>query len=247
METIFQEPRHHYAPFSEDSVILIQLILTEFIQTHQTLLQILSIFENPNPVNMMTLNAENSLFNLLNQLLGQSSYSNPPSIFSSHSNASLKKLKNYCESYSHQSLSQNKHARRLYYVVHRTWLATLNQLERLQIIHLRKSKSPSVLIKEQHKQVQLIVGRFNQVIKTIPLMIHPYLNNENILLYLLRHKDPLIQIYGNQTFSKQFKWPINPMEMKTLLDNRYQSRGFNSLLPLIKQMFLQEEVSLDVS
>ena len=63
----------------------------------------------------------------------------------------------------------------------------------------------------------------------------PYWDNENVILCLLRIRQSLIDIYGEDFIDKRLKWPAKSKELLEFLSQRYRERGFESLLPTIQQ------------
>jgi hypothetical protein len=131
---------------------------------------------------------------------------------------------------------------------HQAWLLALHLLELLNsvalnpYIHNPKTILFLVPLKRAFHHFQI---RFNQIIRYIPRIMNDYWNNENVFLCILRKKEALAEIYGNNFLKKRFKWPLKSTDHIQSLVERYQARGFESLLPTIQQLLETKVVLYD--
>ena len=168
---------------------------------------------------------------LLKQLVGTQTHVQPLSPLSNWTTGALTKLKKYCELLSRHTPYQKRHPLQLYRAVHQTWIAAIDHLELLQIMHTVLTQNITPVSKIYIKRVKNLQTRFERVIKQVPKMIHPYWNNENVMLCLMRYKGPLTQIYGEIPLYEKFKWPINPQEIKDALIQKYTKKGVKYIAP----------------
>ncbi len=77
----------------------------------------------------------------------------------------------------------------------------------------------------------------------IPRVLSSYCDNENVILCLLRKKDPLAKIYGKDSLYKRFKWPTKPTELNKWITQRYQARGLSEMLVTMQCLFDAETIS----
>jgi hypothetical protein len=218
-------------------------MMVEFVQTYQLTLQIKTLIQEhlnstQTPKDFL------SLIKILGQLIGC-----PPqqerSSFSWWTKGSLTKLKEYCEQFSRNSFHQNKQHIHLHLAAHQAWLTAIHNLELLNSLYVNiytQNPEAILLILPLKRTFNTLHIRFNQVIRCIPRVMGDYWNDENVILCLLRKRAQFIEIYGSDFLYKRFKWPIKITELVQLLVQRYQARGFDTLLPTIQQILDSEEI-----
>lgn len=237
---------HSLTPLFHDPSILMQLIIDETIRSHQLFMQINSLLgqEIQSPQHLAKFSVDFNV--LLDQLIGSPLLQE----FSSSSfwtKGTLTKLKEYCRKVFNLSAYANKHLVNFNSAIHLTWQKTLYAFELFHSIYShslpRTASTIYLLILKQ--SFDRILSHFNKAIKTLPGILTDFWDNENVLFYLLRNKDALENIYGPNFLRKQFKCPHHPAKIQTLLMERYQTRGFEAVLPIIQNLF-EVEIPIQV-
>ncbi len=242
MSTQIQGPNHHFKAFYKDDSLLIQFIIVEFIQTYQLALQIKTLVQEYIDSIQTSDHAYTSLFQKFGQLIGSLS---KQEYFSQWTQGSLTKLKEYCEQFSLNSKHQNESHIHLNRAVYQAWLTAMHHFELLNALKPNKAQKKAYLLISFKRSCHHLQTRFNQVMRYIPRAMMTYWDNENVALCLLRKRTQLAAIYGADFLSKRFKWPIKLDEMISLVIQRYQKRGFDPLLPMIKNIVLEKEMAYD--
>lgn len=245
MFTQFPGPDHHFSAYYENNSLLIQFMMGEFIQTRQLTLRIKSLIHEHLESEEKFYAIYPSLIQTLRELIGSSARHEQHS-FSLWSNGSLTKLKVYCEQFSRNSSHQHKRHINLHMATHQAWLSAMHNLELLNSLCIASYKNPETVLplislKRTFNTLQI---RFNQIVRSLPRVLNDYKSDENVILCLLRKRDQLIEIYG-EDFLQRFKWPFKSKELVQLLVERYQVRGFEALVPTIQQIFETKEGCCD--
>jgi len=242
MLTEIRDPDSCFSPFYENNSLLIQFILEEFIESYQLVFQIKTLIQKRLNFNQTLDSLSSSLIHLLSQLIGS-----PPKherySFSRWTKGPLTKFKEYAEQFSRNSRHQNRMHIHLHISTRQAWVKAIHNLELLDYLYVNpcppNPKAVLFLIPLKHALKTLQVC-FNQISRYIPRIVNAYWDDENILLFLLRKKALLAKIYGNDFLYQEFKWPIKGSELIQLLTERYQTRGFEALLPVIQELSQEE-------
>jgi hypothetical protein len=241
MSPLVPGSNRHFYHYYEDNSLLVQFIIVEFIQTHHLIFQIKTLIQNHLDSVHIPQSIVPSLMHVFSQLVGCLSQQERV-FFSRWTKGSLTKLKEYCEQFARNSNYQNKQQIKLHLAAHQTWLAAIYYLEllySLQVTHDPQSQTYFLL--PLKRVFQTLQRRFNQVMRSIPHVMSPYCKNENVILCLLRKKAPLAKIYGDDFLYKSFKWSFEPKELSQLLIQCYEARGFQSILPMVKEILKEED------
>ena len=239
---------HHFSAYYEDNSLVIQFMMTELIHTYELTFQIKALMKEYFDSNQLFNHSFSSLNPLLEKLVGHSPQQNRSTI-SRWTLGSLTKLKDYCEQFSRNSSHQNKRYVKLHMAAHQAWLTGLHGLELLNSLSTKSAAQHSnidSLVQSVKRTFENLQVRFNQVIRHVPKAVQEFWNNENVMLYLLRKRIQLTDIYGDNFLDKRFKWPVKNQEMVMILIQRYQERGFEALLSTI-QNHLDKEGNHDNS
>lgn len=218
--------------------------MSEFIQIYQSTFQIKTLIQD----HLDSIKTSEVVFTSLIQIFGQLVGCLPQEERSSLSRwkkGSLTKFKEYCEQFSRNASHQNKKHADLHMAAHQTWLTAIHNFELLNSLYINpytQNREAILLVLPFKRALNTLQIRFNQVIRYLPRVMHEYWNNENVILCLLRKKTELAEIYGPDFLYKRFKWPVQTQELIQLSIQRYQSRGFESLSPIIQQIFNEEEI-----
>ncbi len=225
----------HFSTYYKDNKILIQFMIVEFIETHQLLLQIETLFQNMQGSQQLFLEKElSSLIQMAPFLLQGFSSSHEASSFGWVEGA-LTKLKMYCEHFCSNAEQKEKKGIELYLALHQTELAVRHSFSLLSSLKRQGIPSEAFSFLSIQRAFASLKMRFNRVIRSFPRLVRDYCHDENILLCLLRKKGALTKIYGSDFLAKSFKCSLSPQELMRLLLKQYQTRGFFSLPPLIQK------------
>lgn len=237
MPTQIRTPDHHFRAYYEDNSLLIQFMIVEFVHTAQLTAKLNSLIQehlcskNSSPHNL------SNLKQILEQLIRYHPH-HEPSSYSRWTKGSLTKLKEYCELFSSNSSYQNKEHIRLHMSAHQALLDAIHAQELLYslIINPYIPNAEHILnFLPISRTLAAFQNKINRLIRYFPRLMNPFLNNENVILCLLRLRQPFIDIYGADFVDKRFKWPVNTHDLIQFLSKRYQERGFDSLLPTLQQ------------
>lgn len=238
MLTEIQASNRHFNTFYQDNSLLIQFITVEFLQIYHLTYQIKALIQDR--LDSLA-NAEtfiSSLTEMLTRLVGYLPQQERSSL-SHWTKGSLTKLKEYCEQFSHNSFHQNKEHIHLHMAAYQVWLAAIHHMELLNSLHINPYLPQSdviVLMLPIKRAFNALELRFNQVIRSIPRVFSDYYDNENVVLFLLRKRSQLTEIYGVDFLYKRFKWQKKIKELILFVKQRYQARGFEGLLSTIQLM-----------
>lgn len=241
MNTKIQEETRHFNAYYSDDSILVQFIIEDFIQAHLLIAQIRDLIQINMHLPQVSTALFPSLIQILEQLIGSSSYQRH-SVHSYWANGALTKLKEHCEQFSLNSSHQNKRYLSLHLSTYYAWSMAIDNLAYLKSLDSSSQPNPSFSqdsnsIKRSFEQFQ---KRFNQITRTIPLILKGYWNNENVLYCVLRKKEIFAEIFGKEFLSKKLKVTKEKSDLVKFLVQRYQVRGFENILPAIERLFDQE-------
>jgi hypothetical protein len=233
--------KHSFNAYYEESPLVVQFILAEFLQTNKSLLNLKNLLnENENlgqlsDVDIIKLNQ--SFAELVGTLNPQENFT-----FPNWSKGSLSKLKEYCE-----QLSKNTKFKPhidLHLAVNQAWLTALQNIELLNALQSNEGISNlSFLLISLKRSINSLQVRFQQIIRLLPKIYPPFWENENVILFLLRKKSELCEIYGPDFLDKIFHCPHDPRQLLELLIRRYHARGFDTLPPKILSLLTNESVT----
>lgn len=231
-------PRY-FSSYYTDNFILVQFIIVEFIETHQLILQIETLFQEILNSQQLLEKGFSSLIQMSTPLLNNSSSFQSTNSFH-WIEGSLTKLKIYCEYFCSNLKQKEKAGTQLHAALHQTELAAMYYFKLLSSLQtpFTSLDHPSFLsLKRAFESLKL---RFKRVIRSIPLLVSAYCHNENILLCLLRKNSSLTKIYGANFLAKYFKCSLTPQELMGLLLKQYQTRGFSPLPHSIRKNIEEE-------
>ena len=239
------EPCFH--AYHADNAILIQFIISEFVQITPLIHKIHAFFPQPRESSSTPTNHEVPLLvQSTRQLIGLLPHREHPS-FPYGTTGPLTKLKSYCEQFARNSLHRHPSHLALHKAACQTWLAAIHGMELLNAwqVELRDVVNPSAIFPLKRSFDKLKI-RFNQLTRSLPRVIRDYRQNENVLLCLLRKKEALSDIYGSEFLYTHFKWPLQAQELAQWVIQRYRGRGFEALQSTILQLFENQDSCDDV-
>lgn len=111
---------------------------------------------------------------------------------------------------------------------HEAWSQCLSVLDQI------RKKEPN--FKSLKTQVTKALAAIMQLTPTIEALLPTYQNDENILYFLLRHKEELDRTHEAGWTKKWFK-RLQPKGADTFMIERYQARGFNEMIAEIQERY----------
>ena len=228
-----------YHPFYASPSILIQFILEEFFSSHRLILQVDTQIKNYLTSSEPISSLQKFLIPILGELVDPiTHYTN--SSLPHWKKGSLIKLEEYCSLLLNSCLvplTLHNSCQKLEKAAKKTLSTAIALSKKLTIIpHSQQPLIDSDSFSMLNHAYQTLLDQFNQIIQTLPRILKTGRNDENIVYCLLRNQNSLAHIYGNDRFEHHFKWlKITPKFTKFLIQ-RYKTRGFDPLLPKIKQL-----------
>ncbi|WP_068470217.1 hypothetical protein [Candidatus Protochlamydia phocaeensis] len=235
MLTQIQEPDQHFNAYYQDNSLLVQFVVAEFVCTHQLICQIKYLADSCLLSIDLFEDSLHSFFQFFSQLLGQPSRHDPLFI-SGWTKGPLTKLKDYCEQFSYNQSNLDHLHLTLHSHVHRAWLKAMYYLEFIHSLKTCKpSQNPTALLSHLRRTINSLHSCLNSMTKQIPRVVNLYVDNENVLFFLLRKQKQLATIYGIEGTAKFFKALAKKQATHQLLSDRYKLRGFDHLLDKINR------------
>lgn len=226
-----------YQAYDEDPGLLVQFIVAEFIRSRNLITEIQALLQSvADPENRPESLSE--IRKLIDRLIATGSNENRFRSFSLREKGPLTALNEYCDKLSLRA--EGKHTGRLNETTREALknARSLSELLKSTESNVRAENSASAPDIRFEKALAKWNRSLNRMTATISSMLSLYKKDENVLLCLLRHRDSLSKIYGNDIFPKKFKWLAPSRRLQTLLKSRYRKRGFKNLLPLIDRFFV---------
>lgn len=156
----------------------------------------------------------------------------------------LAKLKNYSAIISQNAVREDKDMAGLHRNANKAWLACLQTLDLLRML-LQQSKKATTLDESLHIEFQAAFHKMSAALqrfaRTTAQFLKQFKEDENVILFILRHHDQIDALYEPKFVAKLF----NKMYSKKLagarqfLINAYTKRGFDHLLPAINTKFAE--------
>lgn len=219
-----QGPSHQFSPFYHNNSLLIQLMITEMIHIHQ----IASKISNCNH-EIESLSSQ--LFELVNDL-SFSSYAS----YSNRSKGALNRLKEFTDYFYSNANNQVKNRTNLHDLVNHAWISVIQNLLLIKGSKICKDKrKESILLSRIKNSIKTLIARIHRMSKAIIRLLPLFENDESVVYFLLRKRNQLIEIFGSDQMKRVFKSISKKTPLEKLLINRYLTKGFYHLIPLIKQ------------
>ncbi|WP_075883656.1 hypothetical protein [Candidatus Protochlamydia sp. W-9] len=238
MFTQIPGPTKHFNAYYQDNSLLIQFVIMEFLNVHQFVCHIQKWMDHQHfPPGKIDYSIS-PLLHLLNQLLG--THPNQEHItISKWIKGPLTKMKDYCEQFSKNPSLTPSHLK-LYDSVYQTWHLANHQMNLLHTFQLCQMVKAKVTFPPYfQRSFKQLLKLFNVTAKQIPKVANLYWNNENVVYFLIRKKEQLVKVYGEEWTYKHFKSFAKQNTLLPLLIQRYEQRGFH-YLNLEKRQMLQK-------
>lgn len=237
MLTQIKGPSQHFNAYYLDNRLLIQFVVIKFLETHELVRQIRYLFDFNNSLNSALEQSIHPLYQKLSQLVDPvSDYNREGQSSSQWTKRPLTKLKHYCEQFSINDCYRNKAGQILSRSAQQAWLSALQNLDLVRIFQ-QSIASPSTIasfISAIKQNLNRLNRHLNRVEKYLPYVLSSYEDNENVLFFLLRKKEDLMNIYGSDFMSKIFTRFDEKKAISELISQRYKNRGFEHLLNSIQ-------------
>ncbi len=220
----------HFNPYFQDNTLLIQFIIAEFIATYHVFNRITFVEKQFLQSNETWKNCKPLLLHCFSQLLGP--YSNPDWLGGSMwTKGHITKIKNYCLLLSKNMESNHSEEVILKDNIHQMWLSALLHVELL--IEIQDSVSRQKVM-EAHQKIRRALNhlqkRLNSMAKQILRVTSTFSDNENVVFFLIRKKEQLVEIYGENYMEKILKFSTKKTGSFRYLMKKYVNRGFGHLL-----------------
>lgn len=163
----------------------------------------------------------------------------------------LAKFKNYCSLLARQQEQDIKEYEALSRYSQKTWLLCLQCFEEVREIEKRLEGSKVITTLEEgeilphyefiYQFVHKIAFSFERIVRIIIRLIHSFGNNENVLLYLLRHRAEIEEIFGRD-FVPHALSRLHPQGLSgtiQALKDKFRLRGFEQLHVIIDARLIE--------
>jgi hypothetical protein len=223
---------HHLNLYHHQPGLLFQFILSDFLAIQREGQTLQSLHTSPaSPIE------RDRYFASLSKLVGNTQ--NTVHLFAWNRDKSLlSKFKTYCGLYA-QSIGSNLENKQIYLLQRTANQAWLYSIQCLELLHTLKHDDQNQKIGESLIKINSkLLTSLNRTTKILSPLFEGYQNDENVLLFILRSRKELDEVFGNEfvlgLFAKMH--PEGLLGIANLLIERYTKRGFEQLLPLIKSL-----------
>ena len=224
--------------FAQSPALLFQFILSEFLQTYQSVQEIDSIYKEMETLlikRRLLADAKNCLVALLDRIdeISGSSSIDDAAFSWNLQRGSLNKLRHYCFPFVNQFEAKEGVVVNLNICVSKAFHTALQIKE--VIIYLIQENNQSKKIPDYAMLYQLLdrlIDNINRASRLILRIILSFREDENIVYFLLRKRAEFDHSYKTSFVAKLFAkmYPEGVEEAGRLLIKRYSKRGFKHLL-----------------
>jgi hypothetical protein len=151
----------------------------------------------------------------------------------------LSKLKSYAALFAaNAEILHSKHLQLEKYA-NQAWKVSLESLEVLRLI--QEQRDDLSLYEDLYQRLSHLTAIFKKLGKLLAELILEFSLDENVLFFILRHKEKLDHIYGTGFVKKTFikMYPDGIAEAEEYIKRQYANRGFNHLLMVISSKFTE--------
>lgn len=151
----------------------------------------------------------------------------------------LSKLKCYTALFAaNAEIMHSKHLQLEKYS-NQAWKISLESLDMMRLIQHKKNDLS--LYESLYQSLSHLTAVFKKFGKLLAELILEFSQDENVLFFVLRHKEKLDCIYGAGFVKKLFikMYPEGIAEAEQYLKTKYAKRGFNNLLLVIASKFTE--------
>lgn len=230
-------------PYHQNDFLLLQFILSEYLISFNEIKHMHFLFMNfsflieTQSHKKKIINEFNNIKLSIEKLSGASHHQ--MRLFAWHESGLLNKLNHYCALFAkHFDLLP---AQKIYKYVNKSLLSCI-ELHEL-IFELQNKNLENILqnfdyLKSIEKK---IYTRMFRVSRHLPEIVKRFSSNENVLFFLLRHKDDFEKLIDESFILNLMtvNYTNGLDDVKQLLLKNYSERGFHQLLPIIVEKFQQ--------
>lgn len=240
-ENVVQQNSLARKPFNcihqnQNNSLIFQFIIAEYINGSEQVESITSLQPDTHRGSMETLQASlEALSGSLQEYMRFISWNLEEGI--------LSKLKCYASLFA--ANSEFLHSKRLQLEKNasQAWKASLEALDILRLIH--EQKQDLSLYENLYHRLNYLTAMFKKLGKLLAELILEFAMDENVLFFILRHKEKLDGIYGEGFVKKMFikMYPDGINEAEKFVKRKYAKRGFDNLLMIIASKFTELAIS----
>lgn len=239
--------------YHHDKGLLFQFILSEFLHASREVRDLALIVEQFKMSTEQNLRREywlNNLKGALTKLAGPDHELGLPHVWSAEEGP-LTKFKNYCSLLVRQD-NEIKEYENLSRYSQKTWLLCLQCFDEVREIEktLEGNKVITPLDEIEilphyeflYQFIAKIIYSFERMVRVIVRLIHSFGNNENVLLFLLRYRHPIEEVFG-ENFVLQALARLHPKGLDgavQALKEKFSLRGFEQLHLVIDERLIEE-------
>ncbi|NGX41941.1 MAG: hypothetical protein K940chlam7_00215 [Chlamydiae bacterium] len=240
MTAKIEPPKFHLTTCHDNNSMILQFVLFELLKAFEELYKIEhSISEvKLTPTNKLSKSDRvhlHSIASSLAKLMGNTSKNVRITAWTINDGV-LAKLKNYCSYFANNLDPDSANGAALLRISDQAWTIGLESLELNRTAQQVPSRgSPNVLgLKTTFERLKTKLLRLAKVVANICTEFH---EDENVLFFLLRHREELDRAIKKGFVSKLFSqmFPNGLKKVERILKKKYSSRGFEHLIPVITQ------------
>lgn len=222
--------------------LLFQFILSDFITAFLDIQSVDALCHRKLlPVEEKTYNEHNQeLINKIGQILERLIGTKNDYIrrYSSSINEGvLTRFKMHCTVLSHQSDGEVKELLAMQHYAEKTWQQCMLAVDALEGASSKCAQLFSHLEKASNS--------LHRLGKLIARLIPQFRDDENVIFFVLRHKDLFDKAFGKRFITKLLcrMYPKGLPEAEQFLTKKYMDRSFDNIMPMITRLFVELEAS----
>lgn len=229
--------------YCQSNSLLFQFILADFLKTFSHIQEVERIYDQMEAT-LIKRRLHGGVEHYLTELLSiLPSLTGSQSVIASEisfpwtaEKGSLNKLRHYCYLFVHRSKSEDKDIANMNVCVSKAFHSALQCREvilSLQQESLENTSVPSYVT--LYQLLDRLIDNMRRVSRLILRILIQYRTDENVLYFLLRHREDFDRLYKTQFVIKILKkmYPRGIKEAGELLVEKYSRRGFDSIIPAI--------------
>jgi hypothetical protein len=235
-------PTRHFNAYHQSNSLLFQFILSEFLIAYREIQALDSLCkrEHPMALNATVLRKEQEIFHTMETILAKlvGSTREYMRLFSwNFIDGVVSKLKNYCALFSQNADTDEKEPLAMQHYADKAWLYCLQGMDALR-------DTPNAHPALCHS-LEKGLGAMHRLARLIARVIPQFRDDENVVFFVLRHKDKFDKVYGTKFVTKLFcrMYPKGLKEVQYFLSQKYAGRGFENLMPIIHKKISELETA----
>lgn len=232
-------------PYHQTDFLLLQFILSEFITSFHEIKHLHFLFMNlsfliQTEANKKKIEDEFKKIKVATEKLSGGSH-HQMKLFAWHETGLLNKLNHYCALFTKHLVNEFMPVQKIYKHANKSLLYCI---ELHEIVYELQTKGLDVirqnlqLLKNIEKK---IYNRMQRFAKNLPSIIKKFSDNENVIFFILRHKEDFEKLFDESFVLNLIKvnYTHGLSDVKQMLLKNYSERGFHQLLPIIIEKFQQ--------